>query len=115
LREDESAVGRKPPERTPAARNEQEHRNEVRMPCELPGLAKNPSGRSPEAHVEPCAKHPCVLLHAVRLGVFLVGWVRLVFRLSRLLWGRGPMLLFKYFCIKLFVLNLWGGGPIHKF
>jgi hypothetical protein len=28
LREDESGVGRKPPERTPAARNEQEHRNE---------------------------------------------------------------------------------------
>jgi hypothetical protein len=28
LREDESGVGRKPPERTPAVRNEQEHRNE---------------------------------------------------------------------------------------
>jgi hypothetical protein len=53
LHEDGSGVGRKPPERAPAARNEQEHRNKpalagaVRMPCELPGLAQRPfAGRA---------------------------------------------------------------------
>ena len=39
--------GLRPPERTPAVRNEQEHRSEARMPCELPGLAQRPfAGRA---------------------------------------------------------------------
>jgi hypothetical protein len=54
LHEDVNGVGPYwPPEFTPAVRNEQEHRNEgalapeVRMPCELPGLAKTPfAGRA---------------------------------------------------------------------
>jgi hypothetical protein len=37
----------RPPERAPAVRNEQEHRSEARMPCELPGLAQRPfAGRA---------------------------------------------------------------------
>jgi hypothetical protein len=52
LREDLSVVGPyRPPKLKPAACNEQEHRSEARMPCELPGLAQTPFGGP-----EPCPK-----------------------------------------------------------
>ncbi len=66
LHEDLSGVGPYwPPELKPAVRNEQEHRNKpalagaVRMPCELPGLAKTTfAGRALRSKDSALGFHP---------------------------------------------------------